>query len=149
MAIRTNMSKNYTDTELEDRIYKITARFYELAYQDPWLGEVFKVVPQEFITSQQTDFMLGLFGGPKRYSGRHATDAHPHIFINEEMWQQREFILKRAMQELNAPQDISEKWLKMDEAFKKAIIMKDPSECKRRFPTDDLIIVPKPCRKAA
>ena len=143
------MSKTYTDFELEDWITKITTRFYEIAYQDAWLGEVFKVVPQEFITSQQIDFMVGLFGGPKRYSGRHAKDAHPHIFVTEEMWQQRENILKRAMQEVAAPADITEKWLKIDEAFKKSIIMKDPSECKPRFPNDDLIIVPNPCRKAA
>ena len=144
-----DMGKDYTDTELEEWITKITTRFYEIAYQDPWLSEVFKVVPQEFITSQQIDFMLGLFGGPKRYSGRHAKDAHPHIFITEEMWQQREDILKRAMQEVSAPQEIAERWIKIDEAFKKSIVMKDPSECQRRFTTDDLIIVPNPCRKAA
>lgn len=143
------MTKTYTDTELEDWIHRITARFYEIVYQDHWFHDVFKVVPQEFITAQQTDFMVGLFGGPKRFSGRHAKDAHPHIFINEEMWQHREDLLKRAMNEVAAPQDICEKWIKIDEAFKKFIVMKDPSECQRRFASDDLIIVPKPCRKAA
>jgi truncated hemoglobin YjbI len=143
------MDKNYSDSQLENWIYKTTHEFYELVYRDSWLRDVFRVVDQAFITSQQTDFMLGLLGGPKRFSGRNAKDAHPHIFVDEEMWQYREDLLLKAMEKTGLPQDLRERWLRIDEAFKRSIVMNDPSECKGRFATDELIIVPNPNIKKA
>lgn len=54
-------------------VYKVNEKFYELVYDDPWLKEVFKVVDQEIITRQQTDFIVGALGGEKRYCGRRAS----------------------------------------------------------------------------
>lgn len=142
--------KKYSDNELEHWITLASKEFYELVYKDEWLSIVFKDVSKEFITAQQIDFMLGLFGGPKKYSGRNAKDAHPHIFITEAMWQHREALLKSAFQSVNMPSDLQIQWLKIDEAFKKSIVMKDPSECQKRTPTDELIIVyPPPMKKVA
>jgi len=94
--------------------------------------------------------MLGLLGGPKRFSGRNAKDAHPHIYIDEEMWQYREELLVKAMDKVALPEDLRERWLRIDEAFKRSIVMKDPSECKGRFATDEIIIVVNPhSRKAS
>lgn len=143
------MDKPYSDSQLEDWIYKTTFEFYEIVYQDEWLKQVFSIVDQVFITSQQTDFMLGLLGGPKRFSGRNAKDAHPHLFINEEMWEHREALLVQAMDKVGLPDDLRERWLRIDEAFKRSIVMLDPSECKARFATDDIIIVPRPGGKRA
>jgi hemoglobin len=143
------MSISYTDQELENWIFKTTHEFYELVYKDEWLKQVFQSIDQAFITSQQTDFMLGLLGGPKRFSGRNAKDAHPHIFINEEMWQHREDLLVTAMDRVGFPTDLREKWLRIDEAFKRSIVMTHPSECRARFTTDEIIIVAKPNAKKA
>jgi hemoglobin len=133
-----------TFQEIENWLIKINQLFYEKVYQDSWLGLVFKNVPIEFITTQQVDFMLGSFGGPKRYSGRSPSDAHPHIFITEEMWDRRETILKSSFQELNAPLFIQEKWLRIDQAFKKSIILASPDLCTPRFGTDEIINIPNP-----
>jgi len=132
------------DNELEDWLQKINKVFYDKIFTDPWLSIVFKGIDQEFIQSQQTDFMLFAMGGPKRYSGRGPDQAHPHIFISEEMWQHRENILKSSFSEIAAPIFIAEKWLKIDQAFKSKIVMKDPSGCKPRYAVDEFIIVPKP-----
>lgn len=139
--------KKYSDVELEHWIGLASEEFYKLVYKDEWLSKVFEGIDQKFITNQQTDFMLGLFGGPKRYSGRNAKDAHPHIFITEQMWIHRESLLKNAFRFINMPSDLQLQWLKIDEAFKKSIVMKDPSECQKRTPTDDLIIVYPPDKK--
>jgi hemoglobin len=139
----------YSDEELKYWVALASKEFYELVYKDDWLSQVFAVVPQEFITNQQSDFMLGLLGGPKVYSGRNAKDAHPHIFVDEEMWQLRESLLIKAFDKIQFPNDLRQKWLKIDEAFKHSIVMKDPSECKKRFTSDEIIYIPSPYKKSA
>lgn len=141
--------KNITVEELENWIRLVNTQFYEIAYEDEWLKDVFKIIKKEIITAQQTDFMLGAFGGPKRYAGRNPGDAHPHIFINEDMWQLREDILVRAMDKVACPQWIRDKWLRIDNSFKRSIVMKSPDECKKRWFTDELVVVPKPSKKSA
>jgi len=96
----------------------VNKAFYDRVFKDQWLGAIFKDVDQTHIENQQTDFMLGAFGGPKVYSGRNPIHAHVHIFVNEDIWQLREKFLKEAFVELNTPQEIREKWIKIDEAFK-------------------------------
>lgn len=139
----------YSDEALEHWITLATTEFYELVYKDEWLKDVFASVPQDFITSQQIDFMVSLMGGPKRFSGRHAKDAHPHIYITEEMWEAREGLLKQAFKNVKCPEDLQEKWLKIDEAFKRHIVMTSPAQCEKRYPGDEIIIVPKPKSRAA
>lgn len=141
--------QKYTDDQLTHWITLISKEFYELVYKDEWLYKVFESVSKDFITRQQIDFMVGLFGGPKQYSGRSPKDAHPHIFITEQMWQHRESLMRQAFKTVQCPQDLAEQWIKIDEAFKKSIVMKDPSECQKRTPSDELIIVYPPFKKAA
>ena len=138
-----------TDDELKNWLIKINELFYDKVFKDEWLGQVFAGVNQSFITSQQVDFMLGALGGPRNYSGRNPDEAHPHIYITEEMWQTRESILKETFKELNAPASIQEKWLKIDQAFKHKIVMKSPSECKPRYAVDEFIIIENPKNKKA
>lgn len=133
-----------TDLELEDWLKKVNVAFYDLVYDHPWLGLIFKSVEKEFIVSQQTDFMLGVFGGQKRFSGRAPNEAHPHIYVDEEMWNVRESLLKQAFEQTNCPEMISNRWLKIDEAFKSSIIMNSPSQCRPRYATDEFIIISNP-----
>jgi hemoglobin len=140
---------NYSDEELYRLINLATAEFYELVYKDFWFKEIFKVIDQKVITSQQTDFMVQAFGGAKKYGGRSVLDAHPHIFINEEIWQKREELLKEAFRKMNTPMDIQEKWLKIDDAFKRSIMKNSIDDCKKRYATDEIIYVPNPIKKAA
>ncbi len=133
---------------LEIWVRKITEEFYDLVYQDEWLKLVF-TIDQEVITNQQVDFMVGALGGEKRYGGKSPGDAHPHIYIDEQMWMRREFLLRQAMKNIGSPEEINEKWLKIDEAFKRLIISSDISEVKKRFFTDEVIIVENPAHKKA
>lgn len=133
---------------LEYWVRRISEEFYNLVYSDEWLKSVFKI-DQKIITNQQIDFMVGALGGEKRYGGKSPGDAHPHIFINNEMWDRREFLLKQAMDKVGSPKNLNEKWLRIDMAFKRFIVMQEPSECKKRFFTDELIIVANPILDAS
>jgi truncated hemoglobin YjbI len=135
-----------TSDKLEYWVKTITEEFYELVYADEWLKHVF-TIDQKIITSQQIDFMVGALGGEKRYGGKSPGDAHPHIYIDEEMWERREALVQEAMRRVASPQEINTKWLKIDSAFKRLIVNKDVSEVKKRFFSDEVIIFPNPSRK--
>jgi truncated hemoglobin YjbI len=137
------------DQYLEHWIRLISTRFYDLVYEHEWLKLVFGHVDKELINNQQIAFMLQAFGGPKLYTGRNPGDAHPHIYITEEMWEVRESLLAEAHQQVGAPPEFFEKWKKIDLAFKKQIVMSSPDQCEKRWFTDELIIVSDPRKKSA
>lgn len=132
---------NPHDKEFFELIMAVNQDFYEQIYQDQWFKQVFKNITQEVITSQQTDFMVQAFGGPSRYCGRMPGDAHPHIYIDEYMWDLREKYLKNSFKKHYVPQDIAERWLKIDNAFKNKIIKKSIEDVTPRFTTDEPVIV--------
>ncbi len=139
------MSKEYTDEQLYDWVFKASAEFYEMAYEDPWFKKFFRNIDQEIITSQQTDFMVGNLGGPKKYCGRIPKDAHPQVWVDEDIWQYRENMLKTAFDKIGFPSDLRERWLKIDEAFKHVIINRGgPEECTLRSKIDEVIYEPMP-----
>lgn len=138
-----------SDTELESIIKKANETFYDAIFKDPWLKLVFEGIDPEHIKSQQSDFMLGALGGPKRYGGRSPKDAHPHIFIQEDMWDLRESYLLEAFRKENTPSWIADRWIDIDNAFKKHILNKLPIECTGRFKTDPIINIPNIYKKSA
>ncbi len=133
-----------TDHELHTIISKINNIFYDKIFKDEWLKQVFAGVSEEHLRNQQTDFIVKAFGGPKRYSGRNPSDAHPHIFIQEDMWDLREKYLKEAFEESNAPEWMRKKWLDIDNAFKAAILKNSLADCSGRYRTEPIINIPNP-----
>jgi len=136
------MALSYDEKTLYDIVFNTNQAFYEHVYKDEWLKNVFSVIDQKIITSQQTDFIVGALGGPKRYCGRTPKDAHPHIYVDEEMWTLREKYLKMAFEEVKVPDDLRARWLAIDEAFKAVILKKDISECSKRYQMDNIIYFP-------
>lgn len=129
---------------LKFQIGRVNKAFYERIFDDPWLSQMFQGVRREHIENQQTDFMLSALGGPKRYYGKSPSDAHPHIFVNEEIWQLREKYLKEAFVETGFPDEYGQRWLKVDEAFKHAIMKTDVGDCTKRYTSDDIRYFPTP-----
>ncbi len=137
------------DNQLRSLIADVTKAFYDRVYKDPWLKEVFQGRRREHLEAQQTDFMLGAFGGPKTYSGRSPSDAHPHIFVDESMWQLRETFLRQAFAETRLPEEMQKKWIRIDEAFKHAIVKRAVTDCTKRYVTDTIIAPPDPAMRKA
>ena len=135
------------DDRLRSLIAAVNTAFYARVYADPWLTVVFQGRRREHLEAQQTDFMVGAFGGPKTYAGRSPADAHPHIFIDESMWQLRETLLREAFTETCLPQDMQEKWLRIDEAFKLRIVKHSVADCQGRYKADPIIALPDPVQR--
>lgn len=126
------------------RVHKI---FYDKVYADNWLGLFFGGISQQVIENQQTDFMAQAMGGPQMYNGAFPIPAHKHMFITAELFDHRHELLKSALREANVNQENAEAWLKIDGAFRSALVKKSPSDCSPRFKTDDILIFPKPTNK--
>lgn len=82
-------------------------------------------------------------------AGRSPTDAHPHLFVDEWMWQQREIFLRQAFVEARLPEEMQAKWIRIDEAFKNAIVKHSVTDCTKRYATDTIIAPPDPAMRKA
>ena len=123
---------------------KGTKLFYGKVYAHPWLGRFFKDVPQEIIEGQQIDFLQGALGGKKVYCGRLPIPTHTHMFITDEVFDLRSEILVEALQEVQACNELIERILKVDQAFRGGIVKKTVGDCEKRYFTDELMIITKP-----
>ena len=128
---------------------KISKVFYDKVYEHAWIGLYFKEVPQERIESQQVDFMQGALGGPTSYCGRLPVPAHKHMFINEELFDIRQELLQEAFVEACACQELIDKWLRIDNAFRPKLVKKNIGDCEKRFFTDEIVLFKDPRKKAA
>jgi len=90
-----------------------------------------------------------LGGKPKRYSGQLPIDAHRQIMITSELFDLRTSLLEQALADKKAPTALTEKWIKIDGAFRSALIKNNLSECKRRFFTDEIQNFENPNQKKA
>lgn len=132
-----------------ETLKKISELFYEKVYEHPWFSKFFKNIEQEVITSQQVDFMTGPLGGEQIYCGQMPISAHQQIFITEEVWDFRRKLLLETMKEVGAKEELIEKWLKIEEAFKPALIKSSLADCKKRFNTDEIIDIPPMMKKVS
>jgi hemoglobin len=136
---------NYSDQELRNYVTDIATEFYSQIFENPWFKKLFVNTTQEIITNQQIDFMLGALGGPNMYGGRSPKDAHPHVWINEDIWNYREKLLLETFNKVKTPQVIQDKWLTIENAFRRAIINEGgPETCQGRYKTEAIIYEPLP-----
>lgn len=146
---KTEKEEFYMAIGQREGIMKVVKIFYDKVYKHPWISQYFKNIPQEHIENQQADFMTGALGGPKKYAGRLPIPAHEHMYIDEELFELRNQLLREAIQEVGVSQELQDAWLKIDNAFKAGIVKNSRSECKKRYFTDEILDFPNPNKKAA
>lgn len=134
----------YEELHDKDIVAKVNVVFYEKVFADPWLSRYFEGVPEDHIRQQQTDFIVAAIGGPKRYFGKAVRDTHGHIFITNEVFDLRQRFLREALDEVGAPQILKDKWLKIDEGFRRGMVKASIDDCKKRYNTDWIRDFPKP-----
>ena len=125
-------------------LIRINKIFYDKVYKHPWMKLYFENVPQQHIEDQQVDFMQKVLGGENLYVGKAPPAAHMHIFVNDELFEARQQLLREAFEEASASAELAEKWMAMDYSFKKIIVKSSPEQCQGRFKTDPILNFPKP-----
>ena len=123
---------------------KVAKKFYDYIYEHPWIGQYFQEVEQDIIESQQVDFMSAALGGPRVYLGKLPVPGHKHMLLTDELFDLRESLLSRAMDEVGVCDELRERWFKIDQAFRKRLVKTDLSQCEKRFKTDEILDFPDP-----
>lgn len=124
------------------RVHKI---FYDKVYRHPWLGKFFEGHSQTAIENRQTAFMGEKMGGDVTYMGKDLKTAHETMYITEELFDLRRDLLDESLREAGVPDDLRERWLRIDSAFGKSII-KDDREAFMAvsWPYKKHIVIPDP-----
>jgi len=125
-------------------IEKVHVIFYDKLLSHPWLKDFFKGVPRPHLENQQTNYMAGLFGGPKVYGGRPLKTGHMHMFVTEEVFLLRHELLDQSLAEANIAPDLKKRWLSCDMGTKNDLVKTSVSECAGRYKTEPIIVVEKP-----
>jgi hemoglobin-like flavoprotein len=113
----------------EETVYRVHERFYEVMFNHPWLGQFFFGKSEEVLITKQTQFMVAAFNGPNNYTGDTPAFVHMHMYITDEMADLRERILRQAILDEGLSESIADRWLKVDQSFRPAIVKKSIDEC--------------------
>lgn len=113
----------------EEAVYRVHERFYAVMFDHPWLGQFFFGKSKAVLITKQTQFMVAAFNGPNNYTGDTPAFVHMHMFITDEMADLREQILRNAILDEGLSASIADRWLKVDQSFRPAIVKKSIDEC--------------------
>jgi hemoglobin len=124
------------------RVHKI---FYDKVYAHPWLGKFFAGHSQEAIKARQTSFMAEKMGSDKPYYGKDMKMAHRQMYITPELFELRHDLLRESIREAGVPEELAQRWLKIDSAFYRQIV-KDSIESfyAWSWKYETRVIVPRP-----
>jgi truncated hemoglobin YjbI len=145
MSLNTLSKQAYFETiGGRQSLIAINKVFYDKIYRHPWLRQYFEKIPQAHIEIQQVDFMQKVLGGKNIYVGKAPPIAHIHINITEALFEERKKLLCEAFDETNTHPQMRQKWLDLDESFRRVLVKKSLADCVPRFKTDPILDFPDP-----
>jgi len=119
--------------------------FYDKVYVHPWLGKFFAGHDQTSIETRQTQFMAEKMGSDKPYFGKEMKMAHRAMYVTPELFEIRRELLRESINQAGVPDELAERWLKIDSAFYRQIV-KDSIESfySTSWKYEKRVIIPKP-----
>lgn len=125
-------------------LQKVHKIFYDKVYAHDWLGKFFVGHDQEAIENRQTMFMAVKMGGDVTYMGKEPKMAHRAMYITQELFDLRTQLLRESLEEADIPEDLINRWIKIDSAFSRQIV-KDSIEdfYKTTWKYEKRVIIPK------
>jgi len=126
-------------------LQKVHKIFYDKVYADDWLKQFFAGFDQQIIENKQTSFMGEKMGGPK-YLGKPIKQVHENLYISRELFERRHFLLSESLHETGIDPELTDRWLKIDNAFMKTVFKGSIESFYKdyTFPFKQRIIIPKP-----
>lgn len=124
---------------------KVHRIFYDKVYAHPWLGQFFTGHSQIAIENRQTSFMAEKMGGPFEYAGKEIEMVHEAMFIIEELFGLRQYLLEESLKQAGIGAKLRQRWLRIDGAFKKKIVKAFfEAFMNTKWPYKKHIVIPKP-----
>jgi len=123
---------------------KVSKIFYDKIYADAWLKDFFQYVPQEYIETQQVNFMQTALGGKNIFAGKTPPHAHKHMYITEDVYRAREKLLIESLKECNVSEELIKRWIEIEDAFYGRVVKTSFDQCEARYPAEGVLDFPKP-----
>lgn len=119
--------------------------FYDKVYAHPWLGQFFAGHEQKAIEERQTSFMGDKMGATESYPGKEIRMVHEAMYITPELFDIRAHLLDEALRDAGVPDELRERWLRIDGAFRNKIVKEsEESMYHNDWKYKKPIIIPKP-----
>jgi len=110
-------------------VQKVHQNFYDVLFDEPWLGQFFYGKAKDVLIDKQTQFMVAAFGGENQYQGDTPAFIHMHMFITDEMSDLRQKILRQAILDEGYSIAVAEHWLRVDDSFRESIVKQSVDDC--------------------
>ncbi|NOQ15590.1 MAG: hypothetical protein GQ581_00870 [Methyloprofundus sp.] len=110
-------------------VRKVHQRFYDVLFDEPWLGKFFYGKAKDVLVDKQTQFMVAAFGGENFYKGDTPAFVHMHMYVTDEMSDLRQQVLRQAILAEGHSDSIADRWLKVDDSFRASIVKNSVDEC--------------------
>lgn len=131
-----------------ETLHKVHKIFYDKIYAHPWLGQFFIGHSQRAIELRQTQFMAEKMGSTTddvTYLGKDPYMAHRAFYINDELFDLRSALLRESLVEFGLAPALIERWLKIDNAFRRKIVKPSIAEFyATTWKWEKRVIIPKP-----
>ncbi len=128
----------------EAMVRRVHQVFYDVIFDDPWIGQFFFGKPKALLVEKQTEFMVSAFGGPHRYQGATPAVVHMHTFITDELSDLRERFLRRAILSQGLSPELADRWLAVDRLFRPTVVKQSVEECTMTTMEQHPIVAKKP-----
>lgn len=100
--------------------------FYTIVYDDPKLAPFFTKITKQRSIEKSYLFLRQVITGEKVYIGDRPRNAHHWMVITNEIFDYREAIMKRCLQEHGLPEHIINRLIDINESFRKDIVKTTP-----------------------
>jgi truncated hemoglobin YjbI len=115
-----------------EKLTRILQDFYARVFADPRLSPFFHGVTVQRVIEKQYSFMRQLLTGERIYFGDRPRNAHHWMVISDELFDHRERLMAECLRRASVPEHLVERWLSIDEVFRKQIVKKKPAPKKIR-----------------
>jgi truncated hemoglobin YjbI len=111
---------------------RILDDFYTRVFADARLSPFFANTKKSWVQEKQYSFLRQVFTGEKVYFGDRPRNAHHWMVISDELFDHREQLMREALERYGLAEPLIERWMTMEEIFRKQIVKKEPIPRKLR-----------------
>jgi hemoglobin len=113
----------------EPRLRAIIDRFVDRVMDDVMIGFFFRKVDRAQLKRLEYEFAASHLGAKTEYSGRPLDTAHgPHPIMGGQ-FNRRLVILRKVLEELEAPPEVIERWMAHNERMRPLVTRDTSNEC--------------------
>ena len=106
---------------------KILTRFYDQVFVDDIMSPYFVGVTKERLVEKVYSFHYQQYTGEKVFFGERPKNSHHWMVISDEIFDYRENLMKKTLQEFDFPTNLIDRWMESEEVYRSDIVKEKPT----------------------